>query len=74
VAGTDHVGIGSDFDGVEVVPQGLEGPDRYPALRAELMRRGWSDADVAKFAGENVLRVMAQAEQVATSVRSGSQG
>jgi len=69
VAGIDHVGVGSDFDGVEVVPQGLEGVDRYPALLAELMRRGWTDADVAKFAGANVLRVMAQAEQVAARLR-----
>jgi membrane dipeptidase len=69
VAGVDHVGIGSDFDGVPDAPQGLEGVDRYPALLAELMRRGWTDADVAKVAGANVLRVMAAAEQVAARLR-----
>jgi membrane dipeptidase len=65
VAGIDHVGIGSDFDGIPAGPQGLEAVDRYPALLAEMMRRGWSDADVAKLAGLNMLRVMEQAEQVA---------
>jgi membrane dipeptidase len=64
VAGVDHIGIGSDFDGIPDAPVGLEGVDRYPALLAELMRRGWSDADIAKLAGENLLRAMAAAEQV----------
>ena len=65
VAGVDHVGIGSDFDGVgETLPAGLEDVATYPALLAELMRRGWSDADVAKLAGGNVLRVMRAAERV----------
>ena len=69
VAGVDHVGIGSDFDGVgNALPKGLEGVDAYPALLAELMRRGWSDADIAKVAGGNILRVMAAAEQVALSM------
>ena len=71
IAGVDHVGIGSDFDGTGgVVPQGLEGVDRYPALFAELARRGWSDADLAKLAGGNLLRAMARAEQVAAGMRS----
>jgi microsomal dipeptidase-like Zn-dependent dipeptidase len=65
----DHVGLGSDFDGIEDVPVGLEGVDRYPALLAELMRRGWTDADIAKVAGENVLRVMAAAEAGAERLR-----
>jgi membrane dipeptidase len=69
VAGIDHVGLGSDFDGIERGPDGLEGVDRFPALLLELMRRGWSDADIAKIAGENVLRVMAEAEQVAARLR-----
>lgn len=70
VAGVDHVGIGSDFDGTgNSVPIGLEDVGRYPALLAELMRRGWSDADIAKLAGGNVLRVMATAEKVADSMR-----
>ncbi|WP_010160594.1 dipeptidase [Sphingomonas sp. PAMC 26617] len=66
VAGVDHVGIGSDFDGVgSVLPEGLGDVSTYPALLAEMMRRGWSDGDVAKLAGGNVLRVMAAAERVA---------
>ncbi len=69
VAGIDHVGLGSDFDGISATPRGLEGVDRYPALLAELMRRGWSDGDIAKLAGENVLRVMAAAEQVAARLQ-----
>jgi membrane dipeptidase len=70
VAGVDHVGLGSDFDGVgETLPQGLADVSTYPALLAELMRRGWSDADVAKLAGENVLRVMAAAERVKAAMR-----
>ena len=64
VAGVDHVGIGSDFDGIPDGPQGLQSVEDYPALLVELMRRGWTDADVAKVAGENVLRVMETAEQV----------
>jgi len=65
VAGVDHVGLGSDYDGVgATLPAGLEDVSTYPALLAELMRRGWSDADVAKLAGGNVLRVMASAERV----------
>ncbi len=70
IAGADHVGLGSDFDGVPDAPRGLEAVDRYPALLEELMRRGWSDADIAKLAGENVLRVMASAEQVAARLRA----
>ena len=68
IVGVDHVGIGSDFDGVASLPQGLTGVQTYPALLAELMRRGWSDADIAKLAGENVLRVMAAAEKVAAGM------
>jgi membrane dipeptidase len=69
VAGADHVGLGSDFDGIGDAPVGLDGVDKYPALLQELMRRGWSDDDIAKLAGENVLRVMASAEQVAQKSR-----
>jgi len=70
VAGVDHVGIGSDFDGIPATPTGLEGVDKFPALLAELARRGWSDADLAKVAGENVLRVLAQAERVSARLRA----
>ncbi|WP_156841653.1 dipeptidase [Novosphingobium aquimarinum] len=66
VAGVDNVGIGSDFDGVgNQLPEGLADVATYPALLAELMRRGWSDGDIAKLAGENVLRVMTAAEAAA---------
>jgi membrane dipeptidase len=64
VAGVDHVGIGSDFDGITEVVQGLEDVSTFPALFAELARRGWSDGDLRKLAGENFLRVFAQAEAV----------
>jgi membrane dipeptidase len=72
VAGVDHVGLGSDFDGIPDAPVGLDGVDRYPALLEELMRRGWSDADIAKLAGENLLRTMAAAEQVSMKLQGGS--
>jgi membrane dipeptidase len=73
VAGIDHVGLGSDFDGIPDGPVGLEGVDRFPALLAELMRRGWSDADIAKLAGENLLRVMTGAEQIGAHLRDAAQ-
>lgn len=65
VAGVDHVGIGSDFDGITSVPVGLEDVSTFPALFAELARRGWSDGDLQKLAGENLLRVLREAEAVA---------
>jgi membrane dipeptidase len=65
VAGVDHVGYGSDFDGIDCAPQGLDDVGRFPALTAELLRRGWKDADVEKVIGLNVLRVMRQAVRVA---------
>ena len=65
VAGVDHVGLGGDFDGVSALPDGLGGVETYPALIAELYRRGWTDADVRKLLGENVLRVMREVEAVA---------
>lgn len=75
VAGVDHVGLGSDFDGVgNELPTGLEGVDRYPALLAELMRRGWSDQDIAKLAGNNILRVMEAAERTSAGMRGESPG
>ena len=69
IAGIDHVGIGSDFDGITEVVQGLEDVSTFPALFAELARRGWSDADLRKLAGENLLRVFAQAEAVSRQLR-----
>jgi membrane dipeptidase len=70
VAGVDHIGIGSDFDGIPDAPEGLDGVDKFPALLAELARRGWSDQDLAKLAGGNLLRAMAQAEAVSTRLRA----
>jgi membrane dipeptidase len=65
VAGIDHVGIGGDFDGISSTPVGLEDVSTYPALFAELSRRGWSEEELAKLAGGNILRVMREAEAVA---------
>ncbi|MHB1193213.1 MAG: dipeptidase [Longimicrobiales bacterium] len=65
LAGVDHVGIGSDFDGISSTPVGLEDVSTYPALFAELSRRGWNEENLAKLAGENVLRAWRQAEDVA---------
>lgn len=72
VAGIDHVGLGSDFDGMPshtTVPQGLEDVSKYPMLTAELIRRGYSDEDVRKVMGGNVLRVMRKAENVASTLQ-----
>ena len=65
MSGVDHVGIGGDFDGSVIWPIGLEDVSCYPNLFAELIRRGWTDADLGKLAGGNVLRVMRAAESVA---------
>jgi membrane dipeptidase len=67
VAGVDHVGLGSDYDGVSAMPDGLEGIDGLPKITLELLRRGWSDQDVKKVLGENFLRVMSAAEAYAHS-------
>ena len=67
LAGHDHVGLGGDLDGIPVAVEGLGGVDGYPLVFAELIRRGWSDADLAKLAGGNVLRVMRAAEAVAAN-------
>ncbi len=69
IAGHDHVGIGADLDGIPYTPTGLEGVEAYPRLFAELIRRGWSDANLAKLAGDNVLRVLRRAEAVSRSMK-----
>ena len=69
VAGPDHVGIGGDFDGITAVPAGLEDVSKYPALTAELLRRGWTDDDVRKALGLNILRVMRRAEEIAARLQ-----
>ena len=65
VAGIDHVGLGSDFDGISSVPDGLENTTKFPDLVAELLRRGWKEADVRKVVGLNALRVLREAQKVA---------
>jgi membrane dipeptidase len=72
VAGYDHVGIGGDLDGIgfDEAPAGMNSVSGYPLLFAELIRRGWSDENLAKLAGGNVLRAMRQAEAVAASMKN----
>jgi membrane dipeptidase len=70
IAGYDHVGIGGDLDGIDSTPLGLDGVEDYPNLFAELIRHGWSDANLSKLAGGNVLRVLRRAETVAASMRN----
>ena len=63
IAGVDHVALGGDYDGTSELPIGMEDVTGYPQLFAELIRRGWNDADLRKLAGENVLRVLAAVER-----------
>jgi membrane dipeptidase len=70
VAGVDHVGIGSDFDGSIDAPIGLEDVSKFPNLFAELIRRGWSDEDLEKLAGKNVLRALRDAEAAARRLQA----
>jgi membrane dipeptidase len=69
VAGIDHVGLGGDFDGVDSLPEGVESVEAYPRILAELMRRGWTEADIRKISGENLLRTMRAVERAATAQR-----
>ena len=68
VAGIDHIGIGGDYDGSAAMPTGLSDVSGYPALFAELLTRGWTEPDCAALAGANLLRVLRDAENAATSV------
>jgi membrane dipeptidase len=71
MAGIDHVGIGSDFDGVEgMLPGGMEDVSKLPAVTYELLKRGYSENDVKKVLGENLLRVMAEVEAVAKKTQA----
>jgi membrane dipeptidase len=69
IAGIDHIGLGGDFDGISTVIQGLEDVSKYPDLTAELLRRGYTEQDVKKILGLNILRVMRGAEQASTALR-----
>ncbi len=70
VAGIDHIGLGSDFDGITSVPIGLEDTSKYPALIAELLKRGYTDQDVKKILSGNVLRIMREAEKVSKRLQA----
>jgi membrane dipeptidase len=67
VAGIDHVGLGSDFDGVDSLPEGIDGVESFPKITAELLRRGYKEEDVLKILGENFLRVFEKTEAFAKS-------
>jgi membrane dipeptidase len=69
VAGIDHIGVGGDYDGVEVLPQGMEDVTAYPRLLEALAQRGWSDDDLARLTSGNVLRVMREAEAGARALQ-----
>jgi membrane dipeptidase len=70
VAGIDHIGVGSDFDGITLVVDGLDDVSKFPFLTAELLRRGYSDADVKKILGQNMLRVMRDVERVSKKLQA----
>ena len=70
VAGIDHIGLGGDFDGITAVPLGMEDVSTYPALTAELLRRGYKDDDMRKILGQNILRVMRTVEGVSKKLQS----
>jgi membrane dipeptidase len=69
VAGIDHIGLGGDFDGITSVVEGLEDVSKYPALTAELLRRGYKDDDIKKILGLNILRVMHEVEKVSARLQ-----
>jgi len=71
VAGVDHVGLGSDFDGIVSIPRGLEDASKIPNLVRELARRGYSEDDLVKMLGGNMLRVMRQVENTARQIQAG---
>ncbi|XP_031565370.1 dipeptidase 1-like isoform X2 [Actinia tenebrosa] len=69
VSGIDHVGIGADYDGVTELPIGLEDVSKYPDLIALLLKKGYTESDIKKILGENLIRVMEKAEKVAQSMK-----
>jgi membrane dipeptidase len=71
LVGVDHVGFGSDFDGVDTLPEGLEDVSKYPGLLRVLLERGYGEEDLRKICGENLLRVWSEVERVAAELRRG---
>jgi membrane dipeptidase len=69
LAGADHVGLGSDFDGADM-PEGMEDASKLPKITEALLRKGYSDADVRKILGGNTLRIMEQAERVSRELQA----
>ena len=69
VAGINHVGIGSDFDGIDSTPLGLEDVSTFPSLFVELSKRGWTEQELMKLAGQNVLRAWSEAEVRASQIQ-----
>ncbi|VDI34466.1 membrane dipeptidase [Mytilus galloprovincialis] len=67
--GVDHVGIGSDFDGIEIVPKGLEDVSKYPYLFAEMVKRNWTEEELGKIAGLNLIRVLKRTEEVRDALK-----
>src|SRR5205085_4751999 len=74
VAGIDHVGLGSDFDGVPFLPAGMNGVEGLALVTYEMLRRGYSETDIRKVLGENLLRAMSQMERVAGTRQISGQG
>lgn len=74
IAGIDHVGLGSDFDGVPFLPAGMNGAEDLPLVTYEMLKRGYSETDIRKVLGENLLRAMAQMEKVAGNRQISGQG
>ncbi|MEW6306217.1 MAG: dipeptidase [Verrucomicrobiota bacterium] len=74
VAGVDHVGLGSDFDGISIVPKDISDVSEYPNITYELLKRGYSETDVRKILGENFLRVFAEVERVAKATHTTPSG
>jgi membrane dipeptidase len=70
IAGIDHIGVGGDFDGITQTVRELDSVSAYPRLTAELLKRGYSDADIKKILGQNILRVMREAEKVSKRLQS----
>jgi membrane dipeptidase len=70
VAGVDHIGLGGDYDGTAFTPQDMADVTGYPRLVAELLRRGWSEPDLAKLTWGNAVRVLRDAESAATAIRA----